>query len=151
MANALNKFMAAIGLQAEMDDEYGMDEGMEIESVQEEAPKAKRESRKGKIVNMPTNGADRPQVMVYKPMDYEEIRLIIDHLKEQKMVFVILEHLQTDVALRMLDFMSGAVHALNGNFKRLSDGIYILTPAQVVISTNMPEELKSHRSFGRRE
>ena len=94
------------------------------------------------------------KMVIYQPMSYDDAQLIIDHLRNRKPIVVNLVDLEVEVAQRILDFMSGAVYAVNGNIQRVAKGIFILAPSNVDISGNIGEEmpgsgyytLGSHRS-----
>lgn len=91
-------------------------------------------------------GGNKMKMIVYQPMTYDDTQNIIDNLKNRKPIIVNLESLETDVAQRILDFMSGAVYSLDGNIHKISKGIFILAPANVDITGNLPDELAS-KSF----
>lgn len=87
------------------------------------------------------------KMVVYQPMTYDDTQSIIDNLKNRKPIVVNLENLEIDIAQRVLDFMSGAVYALNGNIHKVTKGIFILVPTNVDISGNVPDELQGAGSF----
>ncbi len=93
-----------------------------------------------------STGSSKMKMIVYQPMTYDDTQNIIDNLKNRKPIIVNLESLETDIAQRILDFMSGAVYSLDGNIHKISKGIFILAPANVDISGNIPEELQG-KSF----
>jgi FtsZ-interacting cell division protein YlmF len=97
-------------------------------------------------------GGSKMKMIVYQPMTYDDTQNIIDNLKNRKPIIVNLESLETDIAQRILDFMSGAVYSLDGNIHKISKGIFILAPANVDISGNLPDELqgKSFHTLGNR-
>ena len=49
----------------------------------------------------------------------------------------ILERVETDLAKKMFDFMSGATYALSGNVQRVTANIFIFAPANVDIAAKM--------------
>jgi len=87
------------------------------------------------------------KMVVYQPMTYDDTQSIIDNLKNRKPIIVNLENLEIDIAQRVLDFMSGAVYALNGNIHKVTKGIFILVPTNVDISGNIPDDLQGSGSF----
>jgi FtsZ-interacting cell division protein YlmF len=87
------------------------------------------------------------KMVVYQPMTYDDTQSIIDNLKNRKPIVVNLENLEIDIAQRVLDFMSGAVYALNGNIHKVTKGIFILVPTNVDISGNIPDDLQGSGSF----
>jgi cell division inhibitor SepF len=82
----------------------------------EEKPFKKRAANTGKVAGIPDTSKVR--VLIYKPVSYEDTQSIIDNLKEKKPIIVNLDELDTDVAQRILDFISGAVYALSGNIRK---------------------------------
>ena len=88
-----------------------------------------------KIASMPTESA-KIKVLIYKPISYEDTQNIIDNLKEKKSIVVNLDDLEIDVAQRILDFISGAVYALNGSIRKAARNIFVIAPFNVDVSSN---------------
>lgn len=88
-----------------------------------------------KIASMPTESA-KVKVLIYKPISYEDTQNIIDNLKEKKSIVVNLDDLEIDVAQRILDFISGAVYALNGSIRKAARNIFVIAPFNVDVSSN---------------
>jgi FtsZ-interacting cell division protein YlmF len=106
--------------------------------------------------NAPQMGAgsvssDAVRMVVFQPQTYEDTQTIIDNLKSRKPVIVNLENLNTDVAQRVLDFISGAIYALDGSVRKVSKGIFLLAPKGVDISGNftsaLPGSIKGKNYF----
>jgi cell division inhibitor SepF len=76
--------------------------------------------------NLPISGGMK--MIVYHPVSYEDTQSIIDNLKNRKPVIVNMEELELDTAQRILDFLSGAVYALNGTMCKISRGIFVVAP-----------------------
>ena len=90
-----------------------------------------------KVVEMPD--PSKVKVIIYKPASYEDAQTIIDNLKERKSIVVNLDELETDIAQRILDFISGAVYALNGNIRKAARNIFVVAPFNVDVSTGAGE------------
>lgn len=164
-----NKILDVIGLEEDTleDDELYEEEMYEEpeEYVEEEEeyeiePPPQRtfgrsKKQENKVVNLhSTSQQAKYRMIVYQPVSYDDTQNIIDNLKSKKPVIVNLESLDQDVAQRTLDFMSGAVYAINGNIHKISRGIFVLAPTNVDISGNVPEDLKGKNFFniaGRRD
>lgn len=101
---------------------------------------SRRKEKDNKVVGLAPN--NKMKLIIYQPMSYDDTQSIIDNLKNRKAVVVNLESLESDVAQRILDFMSGAVYAVNGNIHKVSKGIFVLVPNNVDISGNIPDELQ---------
>ncbi len=76
--------------------------------------------------NLPISGGMK--MIVYHPVSYEDTQSIIDNLKNRKPVIVNMEELELETAQRILDFLSGAVYALNGTMCKISRGIFVVAP-----------------------
>ena len=81
------------------------------------------------------------RMVVFQPQTYEDTQTIIDNLKAKKPVIVNLENLNVEVAQRVLDFISGAIYALDGSVRKVSKGIFLLAPKGVDISGNFASGL----------
>ena len=82
-------------------------------------------------------------MMVLQPQSFEDTQMVIDNLLGGKSVVLNLENLKSDAAQRVLDFVSGAIYALNGNIRKVSKGIFILAPQGVDISGNISASFAS--------
>lgn len=95
--------------------------------------------------------ADAVRMVVFQPQTYEDTQTIIDNLKARKPVIVNLESLNVDVAQRVLDFISGAIYALDGSVRKVSKGIFLLAPKGIDISGNftsaLPGSIKGKNYF----
>jgi cell division inhibitor SepF len=123
------------------EDVYSIDEEFEPErpmytSQQEESivDRVSRRSNKNlKVVEHP--GQQSTQVIVIEPKAFEESLEIVEHLRAKKSVILNLHLLDTPQSQRVVDFLSGATHAIDGNQQRIGDGVFIFTPNNVSIAT----------------
>ncbi|MDD3243901.1 MAG: cell division protein SepF [Eubacteriales bacterium] len=100
----------------------------------------------GKVVGMPSSASAGAgiRVVVYQPQSYDDTQRIIDELKAHRAIIINLENLKIDVAQRVLDFISGAVYALDGSVRKISRGIFLVAPSNVDISGNFINNLPSN-------
>ena len=81
-------------------------------------------------------GAGRQaEVRVIEPMSFEESLEIVEYLRANKSVVLNLHHLDTAQSQRVVDFLSGATHAIDGHQQRIGDGVFIFTPHHVNIAS----------------
>ncbi len=73
-------------------------------------------------------GYGTKNVMFVFPKNYNEVQKLVDYLKQGESAILNLDGISDDEAQRMLDFVSGAVYALNGSTQRVSGNIFLLTP-----------------------
>ena len=91
-------------------------------------------SRKGNVLSIHSSNAAAPmKVVLSEPSDFDDVKDICDELKNKKPVIVNFENVDTNLAQRMVDFISGAVYALDGSIQKVSRGIIIIAPQNVDI------------------
>ena len=72
--------------------------------------------------------------VIFTPKSYEDVSRLIDHLKRGEQVIVDFSSTNQGVVARILDFMSGAIYALNGSVRKITPDIYLFAPNCVSIS-----------------
>ena len=101
--------------------------------------------RNNKIVSMPQ--MQQVKMVISQPTSFEQSEGICDLLKEKKSVIVNLEYVNKDVARRIIDVISGAVHALDGHIQKVSNSIFLIAPYNYDITNDMArEEIKNKLS-----
>ncbi|MGI5892216.1 MAG: cell division protein SepF [Bacillota bacterium] len=96
-----------------------------------------KRSRRNNIMSIPTNANrfDQPLEMVLvRATSYDDMQEIANNIKEQKIVVVNFEDMDKGLAQRMVDFLSGAVFALDGMPKKVSGGTFIFSSSKVDLS-----------------
>jgi cell division inhibitor SepF len=152
----MDKVLDALHLNSEedYDDDY-YDEGEIVENTvrkpvasrnddfdDEAAEKPKRQAQKvTPIRSVKRNSATGMEVCCIKPSSIEDAREITETLLNNRAVVLNLEGLDVEVAQRIIDFSSGSTYAINGNLQKISNAIFIITPATVDISGDFQEIL----------
>ena len=77
------------------------------------------------------------KLVVTEPKAFDECPKLVDNLKSKKPVIINLEKLESDIARKMFDFLSGATYALNGNVQKISNNIFVFAPESVDITANV--------------
>ena len=150
MAGALmNKVWDLFGMDSQAEEEYE-DENVydyEEEDEVEEDRKLFGRKNKDKVVSMPQAQANAIKMVISQPTTFEQSDEICSFLKEKKSVIVNLEYVNKDVARRIVDFISGAVHALDGHIEKISNSIFLVAPFNYEIVNDMArEEIKNKLS-----
>lgn len=116
------------------------------ETEQEEEPEKKGLfGMKSKIVSMPQ--PQQVRMVITQPTSFEQSEEICNYLKERKSIIVNLEYVNKDVARRIVDFISGAVHALDGHIQKVSNSIFLIAPVNYEIASDLArEEIKNKLS-----
>ena len=86
-------------------------------------------------------GASDMSVCVVKPKDMEDAREITETLLANCTVVLNMEGLDMDLAQRIIDFTSGSCYAISGNLQKISNFIFIITPAAVDVSGDFQDIL----------
>lgn len=77
----------------------------------------------------------KKEVAVVNPECFSDVENLIKKLRCREGVIVDFEGVPPHIAQRMLDFLSGAVFALEGTVNKLKYKMYILIPQGVKINT----------------
>ena len=149
MAGAMmNKVLDFLGIEQEdneddkLDNKYIYDYEDEEEDEEQER---KLFGKKNKVVNMPQ--AQQVKMVVFQVTSFEQAETICNLLKEKQSVVVSFEYVNKDVARRVVDFISGAAHALDGHIQKVSNAIFILAPYNYEIANELArEEIKNKLS-----
>ena len=141
----MNKVLDLFGMDA-VEEEYEEEEIYD-EEEQEEQEEGRNfwNRRSNKVVNMPQ--ANQIKMVISQPTAFEQSEAICDLLKEKKSVIVNLEYVNKDVARRIVDVISGAVHALDGHIQKVSNAIFLIAPVNYEIASDLArEEIKNKLS-----
>lgn len=134
-SNILNKVLYFMGIGEAAEEEAETVETFvkpQIEAVTTNANLPK----KSNVVNI--HSASSPmKVVLVEPTSYDEVQSICDDLKSKKPIIINFEDMDKEVARRMVDFISGAVYALDGTIQKVSNGIVLVAPSNVDILGNI--------------
>jgi len=143
----MNKIWGAFGMDANEEEEEDYVENNEEMEEEEENNKENKlwGRRNNKVVAMPQ--PQQVKMVISQPTTFDQAEDICDLLKEKQSVIVNLEYVNKDVARRIIDFLSGAVHALDGYIQKVSNSIFLVAPSNYEITNEMArEEMKSKLS-----
>ena len=157
MAGAImNKVYDFLGIETANDEEfienesenvysYNYDKDIETEEEPEEKGFLGIGKKFGKVVSMPQ--PQQVRMVITQPTSFEQSEEICNYLKERKSIIVNLEYVNKDVARRIVDFISGAVHALDGHIQKVSNAIFLIAPVNYEIASDLArEEIKNKLS-----
>lgn len=140
----MNKVLDLFGVDT-AEEEYDEEEGYEQEEQEEQEENRNFWNRRSKVVNMPQT--EQIKMVILQPTTFEQSESICDLLKEKKSVIVNLEYVNKDIARRIVDVISGAVHALDGHMQKVSNSIFLIAPYNYEITSDLArEEIKNKLS-----
>jgi cell division inhibitor SepF len=121
-----------LGVQTEVEEEYS------------ELPSPPDNDRRSgaNLVTLHTGKGIR--VIVCEPERFEEAQAIADHLKNRRQVVLNFEATRPEVSQKIIDFISGAVYALEGQSQQLGQNIFLFAPSSVEITSDNKSLLRKH-------
>lgn len=93
-------------------------------------------SREGSLVSLPGGSGSRFRLIVVHPQKFDEVQYIANHLKERRPVILNLEGIAKDEAQKLVNFLSGAIFALDGEMQHIGSSILLFTPVDVEVSSD---------------
>lgn len=101
----------------------------------ERVQRPERPTTSNRVVPLRSASSSRAlEVSIMKPTRFDDSQDICDMLVDERATVVNLEGIDLALAQRIMDFISGAVYALNGKIHQISNLIFIISPENVDIS-----------------
>lgn len=72
-------------------------------------------------------------INVYSPKNQQEIEKIVLNLQKNEASIINLKGYEKVIYIKILDFLNGAVFALNGNIARITQDLYLISPENLRI------------------
>jgi cell division inhibitor SepF len=160
MAGTMRKMMEYLSLAEPEDDLY--EDGPEAESYREEdhmrpdATPERAEHRAevtpiSRAVSLPTEEPaaveDLRRIVTVHPATYNEARVIGEAFREGTPVIMNLTGMSESEAKRMVDFAAGLVFGLHGAIERVTNRVFLLSPATVEVESDRADERVPGRFF----
>ncbi|MCE5315112.1 MAG: cell division protein SepF [Armatimonadota bacterium] len=117
------------GLWGRIKDKIGWGEYDEDELEFMEEPGGKR---KATMVRVHSSRINRVSVWL-SVQSFENAQQAADGLKEGHQQIVNMEKASPEVCVRVIDFLSGVIYALDGYIERVGEKVYLFTPSNYVI------------------
>ena len=76
----------------------------------------------------PYGSYNQKNFVFFTPKNYEDVKKLIEYLKQTEPAIVNLDGISDDEAQRILDLISGGVCALNGSIQRIKGNIFLVAP-----------------------
>ena len=144
----MNYILGDEDIQDEYDEEeYNSDYQEDYENEEENEGEALSIfKRKNKVVSMPQ--PQQIRMKIAKPTNFEQADEVVTQLKAKNAVVLNLEYVSKDVARRIVDVVSGAVKALDGNIEKVSNSIFVIAPYNYDIVNEISKEKIENRFSG---
>jgi cell division inhibitor SepF len=153
MASAMHKMAVYLGL---VEDDHGYEDGYDSyeEEYQEYEEPADPEAEDDRALSRATRGelaadvgqplsgrgtttaqaADLARITTLHPRTYNEARTIGEHFREGIPVIMNLTEMVDSDAKRLVDFAAGLIFGLHGSIDRVTNRVFLLTPANVEVT-----------------
>lgn len=147
MAGALRKTMAYLGLsedEADYADELDVPRHEEPAAPEPWSERAERADRHAQVTPMRVVPAPEPEqdlrrISTVHPATYNEARVIGESFRDGTPVIMNLTGMSEAEAKRMVDFAAGLVFGLHGTIERVTNRVFLLSPANVEVATDSGE------------
>jgi len=138
----MDKLIAFLGMDAQVPEE-------EQEIIELKNEEDKYRERRNNLVSIPGPKNINMKVVVCEPSSFDEVQEIADNLRNHRQVIINLEKTPSDIAQRIIDFVSGTTYALDGHSQKLAENIVIFVPSNVEIVPDSRGLLRTSYSFGK--
>jgi len=129
MANPLKKTMVYLGLA---------DEELEYEDEQPQQPAPLRRAHTT-TAQKATPVQEMNEILTVHPREYKDAQSIAESFRDGIPVIINLSQMTEGDARRMIDFASGLSLGLYGKIERVTNKVFLLSPAHVAVSGEAPE------------
>ena len=148
MAGAMRKMAVYLGLveddsryDEQYQDEYGADEYEEYGAEfidQSDSREVIRPSEAGRLPDrepaVAVQTTDLARITTLHPRTYNEARTIGEHFREGTPVIMNLTEMVDSDAKRLVDFSAGLIFGLRGSIERVTNKVFLLSPANVEVA-----------------
>lgn len=83
-------------------------------------------------------------IKLFEPRVFEDIKGVANYVIKGQAAIVSVRKVDAPVAHRLLDFLNGAVFAIDGKVTRLNDEIFLCTPSNYMVEGDMNRETQRH-------
>ena len=103
------------------------------------APAASAPSFGGQVLNM---NAGKQEVVLFHAKTFDDAAKAADELCKRKAVILNMENVDKALTRRVVDFLSGAVYALDGRVKKVAQSTYLFCPHNMDVTGDL-ENIKA--------
>ena len=147
MSGALRKTMVYLGL-AEDDEHYDDEMYEEYDEDPSQRPEVPR-SERSQVTALPTRSlarvvpgsghGDLHRITTIHPRTYNEAKTIGESFREGVPVIMNLSDMGDSDAKRLVDFAAGLVFGLHGSIERVTNKVFLLSPAHIEVTAEDKE------------
>ncbi len=120
-----------------MDEYEEYEDGNAVRAVEPSYAPIVEKRQEQKVLNHPSFNRGGNEVVVVEPHSFDDAAVIVQHLKDRKIVMLNLHLLDNEQSQRTIDFVCGASQALNGKPKKVGDRVFVFAPSNVALSADL--------------
>jgi cell division inhibitor SepF len=142
MANPLRKTMVYLGLA---DEDYEYEQGPAAPAAPVAHHQAAQAPGRAAVTPLRRSSSARPaaaemnEILTVHPRQYKDAQLIAENFREGIPVIINLSQMSEPDARRLIDFASGLSQGLYGKIERVTNKVFLLSPAHVAVSGDHAE------------
>jgi cell division inhibitor SepF len=153
MSNPIRNAMVYLGL-ADESEGYEASEAPDAPASPSSAPGAPAQPR-ATVTALPRRSSlrDRPapsdmnEILTVHPRQYKDAQAIAESFREGVPVIINLSQMSEADARRLIDFASGLSQGLYGKIERVTNKVFLLSPAHVAVSGETTTADETHDSY----
>ena len=98
----------------------------------------------GHVMNM--NSGNKQEVVLFHAKAFDDAAKAADELRRRKAVILNMENVDKALTRRVVDFLSGAVYALDGSVKKVAQSTYLFCPHNLEVVGDL-EAIQAESSY----
>jgi cell division inhibitor SepF len=149
MSGSMRKIGEYLGLLEDTgryDDEYDEYETQDVPAVQQQRAPRSREPRPAPVADLSERRRPAPvapqanevaelsRITTLHPRTYNEARTVGENFRDGVPVIMNLSEMDDNDAKRLVDFAAGLVFATRGTIERVTNKVFLLSPANVTVA-----------------
>jgi len=124
----MDKFFRMLGMQEEHEDESEqVIELPEMQSID--------------VPHTTSLGSKTMRMVVLNNRILSDAKQVVDNLKENRPVIVTLHDADPEESQRIIDFISGAIYAMEGSVEKISNSTFVFAPKNIIVDKEKCEEM----------
>ena len=90
----------------------------------------------GRVVGSAST-AGKQEVILFRPVNFNDASKVADDLRNRKVVVVNLENVDKAMARRVVDFLSGCAYSIDGSVKKIAQSAYLFCPSHLIVTGDL--------------
>ena len=98
----------------------------------------------GQVLNMSSN---KQEVVLFHAKTFDDAAKAVDELCKRKAIILNMENVDKALTRRVVDFLSGAVYALDGRVKKVAQSTYLFCPHNMAVTGDLENIKAENESY----